>query len=66
MVNNPNFASPLLNREVTMCNPGADGAGKLHQGYWEGANVDVTTEMVRLMELARWVEVLDGAMVLVK
>jgi len=36
------------------CNPGADGAGRIHQGFLEASNVDLTRERLRLRFLADW------------
>ena len=51
------YAQTVASGTATTGNPGLNGVGTIQQGYLEGSNVDVVTELVRLITAQRAYEI---------
>ncbi|MGO8704855.1 MAG: flagellar basal-body rod protein FlgG [Candidatus Brocadiia bacterium] len=51
------YAQTVASGTATIGNPGLNGVGTIQQGYLEGSNVDVVTELVRLITAQRAYEI---------
>ena len=59
------LAQTVASGNATTSTPGMNGAGTLQQGYLEQSNVDVVTELVRLITAQRAYEINTKALTVV-